>query len=360
MLHKSKSTRNALLKYGLSAPLFAAMMILSSATVSSKIESIDESIQASNVIQDVTFPDIINSAENKAIPNQADLKTPILEDMNTAYEGSLTDTVPDITFTQVEVSPEPVGGFQTFYDYIIQNFKYTDAAKEKSVAGKIILQMVVEADGQLADIKVLRGLGSGLDEEAVRVLNQSPKWKPGIQNGKPVKVKFTLPISVNPPGQKTGATVDSMEDGMWVSDIPENALFILDGKEVKRDAIIDLDTKSIKLVNILKGESALEQYGQKGKDGVVEIFFSNTPPATASTVPKKIGSTGVTVKDNKMDGANYKGLTILDGVEITNLGLKELDPKTIQSMNVLDAESAVKKYGSRAKEGAIEITSKEQ
>ena len=359
MLHKSKSTRNALLKYGLSAPLFAAMMILSSATVSNKIGSMDESIQPSSVIQDASSPaNTYSSLDSEAIIMHEDVNNLLsLNETRRPREGSLMDTVPDVTFTQVEVSPEPVGGFKIFYDYIIKNFKYTDGAKEKSVAGKIVLQMVVKADGKLSDIKVLRGLGSGLDEEAVRVLNQSPKWKPGIQNGKPVSVQFTLPISVNPPGQKTGATVDRIEDGMWVSDIPESALFILDGKEVKRAAIIDLDTKSIKSVNILKGESALEQYGQKGKDGVVEIFFNNTPPATASTATKKIGSTGLTVKNNKMDGTNYKGMTVLDGVEITNIALKELDPKTIQSMNVLKGEAAVKKYGSKAKEGAIEITS---
>ena len=400
MLHKSKSTRNALLKYGLSAPLFAVMMILSSASFKTQAAAerlIDVSSDALEIIQQDTSAldskyqlfleqnpsvaslewksgsqvvvilksgqketyDLSNSTELKkaeevygSFPFPPPPPPPMAPGNNTLQVTKGDDGQ---AYSQVDQMPEPIGGFKTFYDYIINNFKYPAAAKEKSVAGKVILQMVVEADGKLTDIKVLRGLGSGLDEEAVRVLNQSPVWKPGIQDGKPVRVQFTLPISVSAPGQKTGSTIDRIEDGMLVSDIPQNALFILDGKEVERDVIDNMDSKSFKLVNILRSQWALDKYGQKGKNGVVEIYVNNTPPGSAATAVKTLGSTGITIKSNKLDVAGYKGLTILDGAEITNLTLKKLDPKTIQTMNVLKGESAVTKYGSRGKEGVVEV-----
>ena len=74
-------------------------------------------------------------------------------------------------------------------------------AREQGVSGKVIMQFVVERDGSLTDIKVLRDLGLGTGEEAVRLLKSMPKWKPGIQNGRPVRVAYTLPFSLNLAGQ---------------------------------------------------------------------------------------------------------------------------------------------------------------
>jgi len=68
-------------------------------------------------------------------------------------------------------------------------------AKENNVSGKVFVTFVVEKDGSLTDVKVVRGIGSGCDEEAMRVLKASPKWKAGIQNGRPVRVQYTMPIN---------------------------------------------------------------------------------------------------------------------------------------------------------------------
>ena len=74
-------------------------------------------------------------------------------------------------------------------------------AREQGVSGKVIMQFVVERDGSLTDIKVLRDLGLGTGEEAIRLLKSMPKWEPGVQNGRPVRVAYTLPFALNLAGQ---------------------------------------------------------------------------------------------------------------------------------------------------------------
>ncbi|AYL93959.1 energy transducer TonB [Mucilaginibacter celer] len=102
---------------------------------------------------------------------------------------------PNQIFTSVEQVPEFAGGLEKFGAYLGKNIRYPAVARENNVQGRVICTFVVEKDGSLTDIKVVRGIGSGCDEEAVRVLKNSPKWKPGIQNGRPVRVQYSVPIS---------------------------------------------------------------------------------------------------------------------------------------------------------------------
>lgn len=96
-------------------------------------------------------------------------------------------------YTAVEVKPDFPGGIQKFYDFVGKNYKVPE---DEDIKGKVFVQFVVEKDGTLTDIKVVRDLGFGTGKEAIRVLKKSPKWKPGIQNGRPVRVLYSLPISI--------------------------------------------------------------------------------------------------------------------------------------------------------------------
>ncbi|MBQ2290686.1 MAG: energy transducer TonB [Paludibacteraceae bacterium] len=100
----------------------------------------------------------------------------------------------DEIFMIVETMPEFPGGQQAMMKFIAENVQYPANAMEKG--GRVVCQFVVEKDGHIGDIQVVRTSGdASLDKEAVRVIGTMPKWKPGIQLGKPVRVTFTLPIN---------------------------------------------------------------------------------------------------------------------------------------------------------------------
>jgi len=101
----------------------------------------------------------------------------------------------DAPFTAVEINPEYPGGEAAFGKFLQKNIHYPTVAKENNIQGRVYVQFIVERDGSLTDIKVMREPGSGLGDEAIRVLKISPHWKPGIQNGKPVRVQYTVPVN---------------------------------------------------------------------------------------------------------------------------------------------------------------------
>lgn len=98
-------------------------------------------------------------------------------------------------FTTVEQNPEFPGGISEMYKYIGTNIKYPSAAQRANVSGKVFVKFVVEKDGSIGDITVLKGIGFGCDEEATRVIKSMPKWSPGRQNGRNVRVYYTMPIN---------------------------------------------------------------------------------------------------------------------------------------------------------------------
>lgn len=109
-------------------------------------------------------------------------------------------------FVGIDRHPSFPGGMANFYSYIKKSVKYPKEAYTNKIEGKVFLSFVVEKDGKLSDIKVERSLGHGTDEEAVRVLKESPKWDPGILNNTVVRVKYNIPIgfSLSGPILKTG------------------------------------------------------------------------------------------------------------------------------------------------------------
>jgi protein TonB len=99
-------------------------------------------------------------------------------------------------FTNVEVLPQFPGGIEAFYKFLSKTLQYPPMARENNVQGRVTVNFVVEKDGSLTDIKVVRGVpgGADLDQEAIRVLKRSPKWTPGVQNGRSVRVSYTVPV----------------------------------------------------------------------------------------------------------------------------------------------------------------------
>jgi protein TonB len=109
--------------------------------------------------------------------------------------NKVTEEDPNKIFTSVEQVPEFPGGLDAFGRFLGKNIHYPAVARENGTQGRVIVSFVCEKDGSLTDVKVARGIGDGCDEEAVRVIKSSPKWKPGIQNGRPVRVAYSVPIA---------------------------------------------------------------------------------------------------------------------------------------------------------------------
>lgn len=108
----------------------------------------------------------------------------------------IQDTYDDINAIILvpEFEPEFPGGLEGLFDYLGKNLKYPTAAKNSDIKGTVYVNFVVEPDGSVSNITILRGIGGGCDEEAIRVVNQMPKWKPARQKGRAVRFQFNLPI----------------------------------------------------------------------------------------------------------------------------------------------------------------------
>jgi len=109
-------------------------------------------------------------------------------------ESAVEEVAEEEIFTIVEDMPSFPGGEEALFKYLAQNIKYPQIAKEAGITGRVFVNFVIDKEGNVTDVKVLRGIGGGCDEEAVRVVKNMPKWSAGKQRGKPVKVSYNLPI----------------------------------------------------------------------------------------------------------------------------------------------------------------------
>ena len=101
----------------------------------------------------------------------------------------------DKVLEKAEVMPQFPGGDQAMMKFVSENVQYPEEAKEKEISGRVMVGFIVEKDGSISDVKVVKGIGGGCDEEAVRVVKAMPKWKPGKEKGKPVRVSYMMPFT---------------------------------------------------------------------------------------------------------------------------------------------------------------------
>lgn len=101
----------------------------------------------------------------------------------------------DEIFTIVEDPASPKGGITAFYKYVQDKMKYPAQARRMGIEGRVFVEFVIDKDGSITEVRAVKGIGAGCDEEAVRVVQSSPNWNPGKQRGKPVKQRMVLPIT---------------------------------------------------------------------------------------------------------------------------------------------------------------------
>ncbi|MGI4740615.1 MAG: energy transducer TonB [Janthinobacterium lividum] len=142
--------------------------------------------------------EIVDDVIGPVTPNANDLSTTIGE-VSGKTAGSDTDTAtPPASsepFIAVEKMPEFTGGQEALLRYLRSHLRYPSAALTAGIGGRVFLSFVIQADGSISEVTVLKGLGYGLDDEAQRVVRQMPNWTPGYQSKHPVAVRFTLPIT---------------------------------------------------------------------------------------------------------------------------------------------------------------------
>ncbi|MBG6235163.1 TonB family protein [Pedobacter sp. CAN_A7] len=252
MLNQEKSPKKALLKYGLYLPVFGLTLLFSSATLRNNE-------QVKELTESIPLEQPLGLAQNIAAAH--------------SYSSGIRfsqDTV--FAFTSIDQQPTFQGGMDKFYEYLSKSVKYPKEAVAKNVQGKVFLSFIVEKNGELTNINVDRKLGAGTDEEAVRVLEASPRWIPGKIAGKPVRVKYNIPISFALSKKNTDSV--SIKVANLGAKGPANAikpLYIVDGIKLDDEKIKSLDSKNIASVTVLKDENAVTQYGAEAKGGVILI-----------------------------------------------------------------------------------------
>ncbi len=140
------------------------------------------------IVEDDADVDEVDIASTEELGQQVEIKyVPVEVEEEEPEEQTI--------FEVVEEMPEfPNGGQAGLMQYLAKNIKYPTIAQENGTQGRVVCQFVVNKDGSIVDVKVLRGVDPYLDKEAVRVISTMPKWKPGKQRGKPVRVKYTVPV----------------------------------------------------------------------------------------------------------------------------------------------------------------------
>jgi protein TonB len=149
-------------------------------------------VQAVNILE---VPDVEEIEEELDVVLDVEVtQETAIEDVVYTEDYTVEEEEAEEVFLFVEEAPHPVGGFETFYKEVASRISYPPMARRMGIEGKVYLQFIIDKDGSLTNMTVLKGIGIGCDEEAVRVLSECPKWEPGKQRGKPVKVKMALPI----------------------------------------------------------------------------------------------------------------------------------------------------------------------
>ncbi len=298
MLQKTNSRAVALVKYGLSAPLFVLMLVLSSATVnnskpvrlfSKKAEQVFLTPAVSDAAEIKTNDVDLTEVTNKTID-----KNIITKPVAAAVISSIEDSNP--VFTAVEQVPVFPDGLQAFSNFLGKNIRYPIISREKGNQGKVIISFIVERDGSLSHIDVVRGIDNDINKEAIRVLKLSPNWVPGNQNGHSVRVAYSVPIAftllddVKPIKQVDDnknisnilitPTINNIQKGdsaktpfqyhLKTDPIPANAVYVLEGKVI--DNITDVNQNDIQSLVVIKDKATTSLYGPRAvANGIVFI-----------------------------------------------------------------------------------------
>lgn len=262
--------------------------------------------------------------------------------------------VPREEIRELEEMPEFPGGEAALKQYIASNTIYPESEKETGIHGRAYVTFKITKEGKVTDARISRGFHPPMDKEAIRVVNSMPDWKPGKQDGNPVDVNYTVPVNfvLKDYPVKVSRVTSTITDA--------KPIYIIDG-EVFQGNMDDLNPDDIKSIDVLKGESGTQHFGEKGKNGVILIQTKN---GVNKSLQGKIDNSKLQSNQNsekmkvKSPFTSEFPLFILDGKEVPNI--EDVSPENIEKIDVLKGESATELYGEKGKNGVIVITSKQK
>ncbi|MGM9836907.1 MAG: energy transducer TonB [Paludibacteraceae bacterium] len=169
----------------------------------------EEEVEIQQTTQETTPPppppavqevEVLNVVEDDVETESIEINTEDDKDVEVVIaapvEAPVEEEEEEVVFVVVETMPEFPGGQQALFKYLSENVKYPVIAQENGIQGRVICQFVVNKDGAIVDVEVVRSGGDpSLDKEAIRVIKSMPKWHPGKQRGKAVRVKYTVPVN---------------------------------------------------------------------------------------------------------------------------------------------------------------------
>ena len=278
MMLKEKSSPWARMKYLYVLPL-AALAV--TAFARPEVSAVADEISSAKV-NDLVASVKTNLAETASVAVK-DTLTPGAVNVPQEVKDELKGTP---VFEVVEQMPEfPDGGMAGLMKYFQKNMRYPAEAKEAGKQGRVTVQFVVNKDGSISGARVLRGVDPLLDAEAIRLVNAMPKWKPGMQQGKLVAVKYTVPVTFGNAKSADDVSANPVKQsfirlsGNTSSDLL-NTLILIDGKEIDPELVNIIDMNKIESVSILKDKASVEKYtSDKSKTAVMLITMKKEDKA---------------------------------------------------------------------------------
>ena len=310
MLHK-KSNRRSLLKLLALIPIVGLALALNARTVTDYVY--DEPQKQQPVKKGKKAGTIkVNGQEIKVVE---------LDDIVT-MEGEVDqDQAKEEAFDVVEEMPEFPGGPKALMDYLMTNVSYPKTAFDANIQGRVIAQFVVDKEGTVRDAHVVKSVDPALDAEALRVINNMPKWRPGRQNGKVVNVKYTIPVSFS---------LDGNNDSPQTAGSPnlEGYSLTVDGEKVDIGMLKEISPYKIRSVSVDKSKQTVSvtTYKNSATQFIIQFLHSAREKCKNET-GRDLNSQKITV--------NGKVMT-LDEIEASSLNIRDIGPVVVdKSYNII-------------------------
>lgn len=263
----------------------AAVAVVAFATP--KAESLSREIEHES---DAIVSSVVKSTSDKAalVAQGKTSGEETVNDMGRADDTLIANDLQRVTSTDddvyevVEKMPKFPGGGAELMKYLSSNIKYPVEAHKAGIQGRVVVSFVVNKDGTVKDAKIVRSVDKSIDAEALRVISAMPKWQPGYQDGKAVSVRYTVPVTFRLTGESRKIqSAEAGNDNINVKMSSDNnnvnisfkdtRYYVINGVHVDAAEVKKISADKIKEIVVLKGEKAIEKFGEQARDGAIVV-----------------------------------------------------------------------------------------